>query len=206
LDEKRRLELLVQSRTDKLENELTNRKQAEVALRERDVQLLQADKMSSLGRIVSGVAHEINNPNNFIMLNAPLLRNTLSNKTVDLRLSIGETPVRIHGNSQRLEQVVINLLQNSCDAISEDSKRSIEVSLDTSPEDRILLCICDAGCGIAPRDLPHITEPFFTTKRSSGGTGLGLSISSKIVAEHGGQLLFESEEGKGTTVRLVLPK
>jgi polar amino acid transport system substrate-binding protein len=59
--------------------------------------------------------------------------------------------------------------------------------------------------GISPKALPHIMEPFFTTKRDSGGLGLGLSISSRIVKEHGGALTFTSEPGKGTTAEIILP-
>jgi signal transduction histidine kinase len=262
---------------------------AEQEAKHRD-QLIQADKMASLGRIVSGVAHEINNPNNFIMLNAPLLRkawetalpviksreeetgqayigkmrldeftqyvfplvdgildgsrriarivadlkdyvrpdacdlnghidvtrvvhsavnlmrNTLTKKNVDLHLSMSKAPVQIQGSSQRLEQVVINLLQNSCDALVPGGGRAISIGLDESGKDEIRLCIRDTGCGIASNDMPHITEPFFTTKRGNGGTGLGLSVSGKIVADHGGRLQFESEVGKGTTAILTLPR
>ena len=59
--------------------------------------------------------------------------------------------------------------------------------------------------GIPPKALPHIMEPFFTTKHDSGGLGLGLSISSRIVKEHGGTLTFTSQPGKGTTAEIILP-
>jgi signal transduction histidine kinase len=59
--------------------------------------------------------------------------------------------------------------------------------------------------GIPADILPHIGEPFFTTKHDFGSLGLGLSISSRIVKEHGGILNFTSEQGKGTTVEIVLP-
>jgi len=67
------------------------------------------------------------------------------------------------------------------------------------------LTLRDAGSGIAPEHLPHLTDPFFTTKRDQGGTGLGLSISAGIVREHGGTLQFASVPGAGTTVTLRLP-
>ena len=63
----------------------------------------------------------------------------------------------------------------------------------------------DEGTGIIPEHLPHLTDPFFTTKRESGGTGLGLSVSTGIVKEHGGALTFTSLPGAGTTARLTLP-
>jgi polar amino acid transport system substrate-binding protein len=69
----------------------------------------------------------------------------------------------------------------------------------------ILIRVQDEGVGLPPEALPHITEPFFTTKRDSGGLGLGLSISSRIVKEHGGSLTFISEPRKGTTAEIILP-
>jgi polar amino acid transport system substrate-binding protein len=63
----------------------------------------------------------------------------------------------------------------------------------------------DEGMGIPPETLPHIRDPFFTTRHDKGGVGLGLSISSRIVEEHGGTMEFTSEPGKGTTVSVLLP-
>jgi signal transduction histidine kinase len=80
-------------------------------------------------------------------------------------------------------------------------KKGIVYGLDNSRKDTIMLGIHDTGCR---SDLPHITDPFFTTKRAIGATGQGLSVSGKIVAEHGRQLYFQSEVGKGTTVAQLL--
>ncbi|MEI7818426.1 MAG: HAMP domain-containing sensor histidine kinase, partial [Desulfuromonadales bacterium] len=68
-----------------------------------------------------------------------------------------------------------------------------------------VLSVTDEGLGIAPEHIPHLTDPFFTTKRESGGTGLGLSVSATIVKEHNGTLEFTSTPGNGTTVTLTLP-
>jgi polar amino acid transport system substrate-binding protein len=68
-----------------------------------------------------------------------------------------------------------------------------------------VLRLSDEGTGIAPEHIPHLTDPFFTTKRETGGTGLGLSVSASIVKEHGGTLEFESDPVSGTTVTLTLP-
>ena len=63
----------------------------------------------------------------------------------------------------------------------------------------------DTGCGIASDVRPHIFDPFFTTKGTGEGTGLGLSVSLGIVQRHGGEMLVESEEGKGTKFTIRLP-
>ena len=65
--------------------------------------------------------------------------------------------------------------------------------------------VADTGCGIQPKNLKHIYDPFFTTKPVGTGTGLGLSITYGIVRKHGGRIDVESEPGKGTTFRVSLP-
>ena len=70
----------------------------------------------------------------------------------------------------------------------------------------MLLKLTDEGLGIAPEHIPHLTDPFFTTRRENGGTGLGLSVSATIVKEHNGSLEFESTPGAGTTVTLTFPE
>jgi polar amino acid transport system substrate-binding protein len=70
---------------------------------------------------------------------------------------------------------------------------------------RVIVEVADQGKGIAEDVMPHLGEPFYTTKAESGGTGLGLSISSSIVDKHGGVLRFASNEDRGTTVSIDLP-
>ena len=111
----------------------------------------------------------------------------------------------IFGNAQRIEQVVVNLLINACQSLPA-SDRAISVATEYDPEnDRVVVSVQDEGTGIQPEHLPHLTAPFFTTKRESGGTGLGLSISAGIVQEHGGEMTFHAPPGGGTLVRLSLP-
>jgi PAS domain S-box-containing protein len=269
--------------------DITELRQAEEQAKLHQQQLMQADKMVALGTLVSGVAHEINNPNNFIMLNSPILKEAWENavpilekyyeengdfilggmKYSDMRknipklfsgISAGATRIKqiiedlkkyvrkdtadmtqsvdinevsksatsllstmikksthyfsveygenlpvLKGNSQRLEQVMVNLIQNACHALPDPSK-GITVSTAYDPKNgHIVFRIQDEGEGIPSEILPHITDPFVSTKLDSGGVGLGLSVSSTIVKEHGGEMHFRSEPGKGTTAEVVLP-
>jgi signal transduction histidine kinase len=111
----------------------------------------------------------------------------------------------VRGNAQRIEQVIVNLVLNACQALP-DPSRAIRASTRFDPDrSAVLFAVEDEGIGIPPENLPRLTDPFFTTKRDSGGTGLGLSVSASIVKEHGGTLEFRSEPGQGATVTLALP-
>ncbi|MGE4578199.1 MAG: DUF3365 domain-containing protein [Desulfuromonadales bacterium] len=109
------------------------------------------------------------------------------------------------GNMQRIEQVIINLVVNACQALPDRSRSiTIQTSFDAAVSEAVLE-VADQGVGIAAENLPRLTESFFTTRREEGGTGLGLSVSARIVREHGGTLSFESSPGEGTRVILRLP-
>ncbi|MDD5698781.1 MAG: ATP-binding protein [Victivallaceae bacterium] len=252
-------------------------------------QLMLADKMKSLGVLIGGVAHEINNPNNFISINIGLLEKIWKDSRPALRKQIKHHPEFKLGNipacrleasiddllsgikdgserigriidslktymrnapndvkqpfnlnlavenaifllknqivkattrftvtqrceiipvcavRQKIEQVIINVLQNACQALSSRSQR-IEVESFVDPEkSAAVVKITDSGIGIVPENLKYITDPFFTTKRESGGTGLGLSISSAILEDCKGRFNFTSGPGKGTSVEIILP-
>ncbi len=254
---------------------------------ERD--LIQADKMISLGTLVSGVAHEINNPNNFISLNANLLKDAWAslepilekyylenddflvaglpysemkleipnlligieagsrriqrivgelkeysvpdldrmddilhvNSVVQQAIALIDSRVAqftdhfsveyarnlpsVRGNSQKLEQVLINLVLNACQSLP-DRTKEIHLGTTCDREKKIVsISVKDQGCGIPEHNLSQIMNPFFTTKRDRGGTGLGLSVSSRIIAEHKGRLEVESTVGKGSTFTIRLP-
>jgi len=109
------------------------------------------------------------------------------------------------GNRQRLVQVFINLIQNSCEALGETG-RAIQVTTRYNIEnDGVEIVVHDEGSGIAQEVLNKVTDPFFTTKRSMGGTGLGLSVSAGIVKEHNGMIHFDSVVNQGTVVVVSLP-
>ncbi|OXY83785.1 histidine kinase [Oceanimonas doudoroffii] len=252
-------------------------------------QLIQADKMSSLGILVSGVAHEINNPSSLLLLNLPVLKDAFAdlealleaqyeqqgdfylaglpysrmreelpamlddmqasagrirrivddlrdfarqgpaelNENVDLNALVATVirlvdntirtsshRVEVHcepglphfrGNAQRIEQVLINLVVNACQALTSPEQGIVIRTGHRAPRNELYLEITDQGVGISPGDLSRLKDPFFTTKREQGGIGLGLSVSAGIVQEHGGRLEYESEPGRGTRATLTLP-
>ena len=248
-----------------------------------------SNRLTALGELAAGVAHEINNPNGLILLNLPMLieaftdiepvlaqyaeahsdfsfgglpfsrmRNEIpemlqemqdgalrikrivddlknfvrqdhlpSHHEVNLNQAL-QTAVRltsteikratdqfsasyadhlapVNGVSQRLEQVLVNLIINACQALPD---RNHGLTLTTGYDEASgmnVIEVRDQGRGIEANHLNHLTDPFFTTRRDSGGTGLGLSVSARIVKEHGGELRFASTPGQGTTVSLLLP-
>lgn len=251
-------------------------------------QMIHSNKMTSLGLLVAGIAHEINNPNNYIMANAqmlykiwedlvPMLREeeqkkgdfmlgglpyskleealpemitaisdgsrrirdiivTLKNysrkgksamgeldinRVVDgamlllkhhvktytdtFMLELAEETPRVLGSSQQLEQVVINLVMNALQSVT-DRKQRLSLKTSFSAKKRaVLLTVTDEGCGIPDEVKDRIMEPFFTTRVDSGGTGLGLSITRSIVLAHQGEIEISSQLGEGTVVTVSLP-
>jgi two-component system, NtrC family, sensor kinase len=114
-------------------------------------------------------------------------------------------PVR--GREGKLVQVLVNLLVNAAHAIPEGrpAEHRVVVSASPRPGGLVALEVMDTGCGIPAAQLPRLFEPFFTTKPVGQGTGLGLAICRTIVLGLGGEIEVESEVGRGTTVRLLLP-
>ncbi|GFO58465.1 histidine kinase [Geomonas silvestris] len=279
----------VEERTEELARQVAERNRAYEELRLHQDKLIQADKMATLGVLVAGVAHEVNNPNGLILLNLPILKDVYQDalETLEARYreqgdflvaglpysrmrdevpqmladmsdgaarikrivedlkdyarqdsvvrrepfdlnAVAQAAVRlvdtslrrattrfetiyctplpqVSGNALRIEQVVVNLLINACQALP-SNERGIFLATGYDLEaGEVRLTIRDEGIGIPQESLGRLTDPFFTTKRESGGTGLGLSISAGIVQEHGGSLSFDSPPGQGTTATLTLP-
>ncbi len=153
---------------------------------------------------VRGV-HDLVDINN-VVGNAITIVNALIKKSTErFHVSLAPNLPPVMGNAQQLEQVLINLLTNSCQALR---RRDAGLRLETWHEaehNRLVVRVIDEGIGIPETDLKRIFDPFFTTKRELGGTGLGLSISYKIIADHGGDLSFKSQVEKGTTATVTLP-
>ncbi len=123
-----------------------------------------------------------------------------------LRLSLGDVPPVV-ANEARLGQVFLNLLVNAAQAIPDGQVERHEIALATFTDarGRAVVEVSDTGSGIAPEHLERIFDPFFTTKPVGVGTGLGLSICHGIVSVLGGDIQVESQLGKGTRFRVVLP-
>ena len=111
-----------------------------------------------------------------------------------------EAQPKVLGDPQQLKQVFLNLFLNSLEAMNGHGRLDIQTTLEGS---ELTVTIADSGTGIAPKDLPHVFEPFYTTK--TNGTGLGLAVVHGIIKEHGGRIEVESHPGQGTTMRLHLP-
>lgn len=132
-----------------------------------------------------------------------LVGSRIRGATDHFEVQYGEGLPELRGNFQRIEQTVINLLTNACEALP-DKDRAIKVA--TMHDGHVvMLQVSDEGAGMPPEVLARIRDPFFTTKRDNGGTGLGVSVISKIIEEHGGAMLYKSEVGAGTTVTVALP-
>lgn len=136
-----------------------------------------------------------------------ILQHQIQKHTDSFTIHLSSDLPRVQGNSQQLEQVLINLIQNALQALP-GRKEGVQVTThyDSSKGD-IRIVIKDQGSGILKEDLLRVTEPFFTTKTT--GTWLGLFITHTIIKHHQGEIFFDSQPKQGTivTVRLpVLPK
>lgn len=260
----------------------------EERMRDTQARLIHANKMSSLGVLVSGIAHEINNPNSFVKGNAANLEkiwldvvtiladrppdagdicvagfplNELEEVVPRLLKGIGEGARRISaivdilkdfagedlsahsafdvnaviraavlilghhihchtdkfrldladdlppalGKTQQVEQVVINLVMNALQSLTEKSE-GVTVSSRLDPVSAMIeISVRDEGKGMTKDVLMRVTEPFFSTRLEQGGSGLGLSISETIVKGHNGELRFDSTPATGTVAAFTLP-
>jgi len=161
--------------------------------------------LKSLSRDTSELSWTEVDLNSVVETSVDLCRNFMDGATDTIEIHTIDTLPEVHGNPQQLEQVCINLLQNAAQAIQDRTGRIIISTEADLQKQSILLTVRDDGVGIPPEKLKMIFDPFYTTKRESGGTGLGLSISRSIIRNHGGDISFESTEGRGTTVLVTLP-
>ncbi|MDD8017827.1 MAG: ATP-binding protein [Bacteroidota bacterium] len=237
-------------------------------LRRAQANLIQVEKMVSLGTLAATVAHELNNPLEGILTYAKLIRKKLAveNLTEGEKSEITSELTMIANETARCGNIVKNLLlfsrqkvgefkENNVRTIIEQSLKLIDhhlkmnsISLHTEFDDHladihcdaeqiqqallalqinaveampnggeltikalnsnhpaIIIKICDTGTGIRDEDLPHIFEPFYTTKHEGKGTGLGLAVVYGIVERHRGRISVDSVVNHGTTFTMTLP-
>ncbi len=140
-----------------------------------------------------------------------LARTRFSNRRIDVKFDLDNSIPDIQGNPYKFEQVVVNFFNNAKDAIEEKAEKSNEefvkkmIVRSYVSDKHIHVEVEDNGMGVPDSIKTRIFLPFFTTKEIGKGTGLGLSISLGIAKEMGGIIEIESEEGKGTLMRLKIP-
>ena len=127
----------------------------------------------------------------------------LAAKGLSLVVRIAEGLPLLAADPEQLQQVLVNLLLNACDASNKG--QSVLVTAKPVGGDEVGFSVADHGVGIATEDMNTIFDPFFTTKKRGEGTGLGLTIVEGIVRNHGGHITLASDAGKGTTVTVRWP-
>jgi signal transduction histidine kinase len=135
----------------------------------------------------------------------PILKMMAKDQKTKIDFNI-ETDNFISADAVLLEQVVINLIQNSLEALDNvaASLRWVKVDVFSPSSDQVCIEVVDNGSGIAPQIAHRVMEPYFTTKPT--GLGIGLSFSRSVVEKFGGSIKFSSGEGRGTTATLVFPR
>ncbi|MCL4193823.1 MAG: cache domain-containing protein [Thermoguttaceae bacterium] len=131
-----------------------------------------------------------------------LIRNQKAFDRIRIIDQLVEDLPEVNGDMNQLQQVLLNLSLNACEAMPDGGVLTIATS---SRDDKVFVRLTDTGCGIKAEHLDKIFEPFYTTKPVGQGTGLGLSVSYGIIEQHGGTMEVESREGEGTTFSLALP-
>ena len=129
----------------------------------------------------------------------PLLKD--KNIKFDYNISLDE--IFIEGDYNRLNQVLINMIKNSVEALDTTKEPKISLNYQINDNHFIIIIIEDNGCGIKSDEIKRIKEPFYTTKKN--GTGLGVSLSYEIINAHNGNLEYFSKENVGTKVVITLP-
>ena len=141
--------------------------------------------------------------NDVIQEAVALVQRELDDHGVVLHQDLAAGAANVPGDRIQLQQVIINLVKNSIDAMENVAKREIIIRSSRSENNRIVVEVRDSGAGVDPVEINKLFQPFFTTK--SKGLGIGLAISRSIIEGHDGSLTMSSSLGAGATVRITLP-
>jgi two-component system C4-dicarboxylate transport sensor histidine kinase DctB len=133
-----------------------------------------------------------------------LLSSRARSEDIEIATRICEREPTVRADETRIEQVMLNLVNNAMDVVQGTDRRLVQVEIEHQSE-WVTFRVTDSGPGIAPENLAKVFEPFFTTKQKGEGLGLGLSISYGIVKDHGGTICAESPPGRGACFTVRLP-
>jgi signal transduction histidine kinase len=133
------------------------------------------------------------------------IQTELRHNQVKLDLRVPKKARLVYVDTVQIQQVLLNLLRNSMDALSSipEGKRTISIKVSANGRHYTKIAVSDTGIGCPPQELNRLFEPFFTTKES--GLGVGLSISQSIVEAHGGKLWLESTSNRGASFCMTIP-
>jgi signal transduction histidine kinase len=181
----------------------------------------QADRMAGIMRQLldfsrRGIGRRVDLDLREVVTTTLDLLSGIANKAkVEISYQPGEEPVPVYVDKNSMQQALINIVLNGVQAMPNGGhlrvrieSRQVQPPAGVSDTAGPYQCVIveDDGVGIPPDHLPQLFEPFFTTKRVGEGTGLGLPVAHGIVAEHGGWIAVESEEGHGSRFAIMLPR
>ena len=151
------------------------------------------------------VQHQPLNVNEVVQEVLKLVRSDLVNQNVTAQTELAPDLPVVHGDRVQLQQVLLNLVMNACEAMAgaEKSARQLTIRTDRSEDGSVRVSVADCGPGIAPEKLEQIFESFYTTKPQ--GMGLGLTVCRTIITAHHGKLWATSKPGRGATLCFTLP-
>jgi signal transduction histidine kinase len=122
---------------------------------------------------------------------------------VHVSVEIADGLPLIRADARLLKRTLLNLVENALHAVNGAGSVTIDVREGPNGVRSVEVAVADTGVGVEPELKERIFEPYFSTR--AAGTGLGLAIAKKVVEDHGGSIVLESEPGRGTTVRMRLP-
>jgi two-component system sensor kinase FixL len=123
---------------------------------------------------------------------------------VQVRLDIAHAPDRVLADKVQIQQVLLNLIRNGMEAMSESTRRELAISARGLNQSAVEISVADTGPGVAPEIAERLFQPFLTTKAQ--GMGVGLSICRTIVEAHGGRIWVTETPGGGATFHFTLPQ